>query len=286
MTRLLVALALLFAFVVPVAAEEGPSKHAQGLAAWERRDYEQAMQIFHELAEAGSAKAQYNVGILLLIRCLSDVDEGLQCDTAETEREAARWFRMAADQGDAKSQTMLSRAYTSWQGVAQDEAEAQLWLQRAAENGLAEAQFRIGKQHATGERVRKDYTEAAKWYRKAAEQGHAEAQYELGLLYRMGWGVAQHYGEGAAWTLKAAEQGDSVAQYAIGGMFEEGKGVPQDNVRAHMWYNIAAVTVEGGPAEAREALASKMTAADIAEAQDLARKWIETHPAKPTQLLQ
>ena len=55
------------------------------------------------------------------------------------------------------------------------------------------------------------------------------------------------------------------------------KGVPQDYVKAHMWFNLASV---GAPAKDRpdfvgyrDELATKMTPAQIAEAQNLARDW-------------
>ena len=52
-----------------------------------------------------------------------------------------------------------------------------------------------------------------------------------------------------------------------------GRGVPQDFVQAHMWDNLAAAHGETRSAEARDALAQRMTPAQIAEAQKLAREW-------------
>jgi TPR repeat protein len=51
-------------------------------------------------------------------------------------------------------------------------------------------------------------------------------------------------------------------------MYRHGHGVPQDYVRAHMWYNLAAS--RGLDAFWRNAMAAKMTPAQIAEAQRLA----------------
>lgn len=61
-------------------------------------------------------------------------------------------------------------------------------------------------------------------------------------------------------------------------MYFRGKGVPQDYIIAHMWFNIAASPApnKGGQEYAvsgRESVASKMSAAQIAEAQRLAREW-------------
>ncbi len=77
-----------------------------------------------------------------------------------------------------------------------------------------------------------------------------------------------------------AEQGHARAQYNLGVAYHQGKGVPQDYVLAHMWSNLAAsrfedyVIVERDQAvRRRDSIASKMTPAQIAEAQRLAREW-------------
>ena len=64
-------------------------------------------------------------------------------------------------------------------------------------------------------------------------------------------------------------------------MYTEGLGVPQDFALAHMWYNIAAAMglddTASLAADARDALASRMTPEQIYEAQLLARAWMEDH---------
>jgi TPR repeat protein len=54
--------------------------------------------------------------------------------------EAARWYRLAADQGHAKAQYNLACLYGTGQGVPQDHAEEARLLRLAAAQGLAEAQ--------------------------------------------------------------------------------------------------------------------------------------------------
>ena len=46
--------------------------------------------------------------------------------------EAARWYRKAADQGEAQAQYVLGLMYDNGQGVTQDYAEAHMWLNLAA----------------------------------------------------------------------------------------------------------------------------------------------------------
>jgi TPR repeat protein len=56
-----------------------------------------------------------------------------------------------------------------------------------------------------------------------------------------------------------------------------GTGVPQDNVRAYMWYGLAAEHSTGASqklaADKRDEVAGRMTPAQIAEVQQLEREW-------------
>ena len=90
--------------------------------------------------------------------------------------------------------------------------EAVKWWKEAAEQGEAKAQGKLGYCYANGEGVGKDLTEAAKWYKKAAEQGYAKAQSDLGGCYFIGLGVERDIDEAIKWWEKAAEQGDHVAK--------------------------------------------------------------------------
>ncbi|MET0873765.1 MAG: hypothetical protein ABWX81_03080 [Pseudolabrys sp.] len=70
-----------------------------------------------------------------------------------------------------------------------------------------------------------------------------------------------------------AEQGDANAQYNLGVFYDNGLGVPQDKVRAYMWFNLSAAQGKEGAAAFRDLIARRMTPAQIAEAQRLAREW-------------
>ena len=118
--------------------------------------------------------------------------------------------------------------------------------------------------------------------RTLAEQGDANAQYALGTMYRDGQGVAQDYAEALRWWRKAAERGVVDAQYALGNIYSGGTGVAQDNVLAYMWYDITAsqtvaVWLSGIAGSNRDALAARMTPADISKAQQLSADWRTMH---------
>ncbi len=53
--------------------------------------------------------------------------------------------------------------------------------------------------------------------------------------------------------------------------------MPQDYVQAHMWFNLTAAQGDKDAAKNRDIVESKMTPADVSEAQRLAREWMEKH---------
>jgi TPR repeat protein len=50
-----------------------------------------------------------------------------------------KWYRLAADQGDANGQYILGIMYADGKGVPQNYAEAMKWYRLAADQGVAEA---------------------------------------------------------------------------------------------------------------------------------------------------
>ena len=73
----------------------GPYEDA--VAAYTRRNYTEALQLWRPLAEQGNAAARYNLGALY------ENGHGVPRDSAE----AVRWYRLAADQGLADAQFTL-----------------------------------------------------------------------------------------------------------------------------------------------------------------------------------
>ena len=70
-----------------------------------------------------------------------------------------------------------------------------------------------------------------------------------------------------------AEQGNAGAQTNLGLMYANGQGVPKHYVQAHMWLNLAAAQNDVAATKNRDLVVAKMTPAQIAEAQKLAREW-------------
>lgn len=98
---------------------------------------------------------------------------------------------------------------------AKNYVDAVKWYREAAELGDATAQQYVGVLYFNGQGVQQDYIEALKWIRKSADQGNAVAQRTLASIYLVGQGVKQDDGEAAKWYGKAAARGDVEAQTAL-----------------------------------------------------------------------
>jgi uncharacterized protein len=146
-------------------------------------------------------------------------------------------------------------------------------LLKRAEAGNPDAQNQLGVFYSEGRGVPQNYLEAKDWFKKAADQGHADAQVNLGTLYSLGQGATFSDQMALFWFQKAAEQRNALAFAKLGMMHERGRGVPQSLVDAHMWYNLSAAYGEKRAAESRNAVATRMTSAQIAEAEERAKKW-------------
>ena len=128
--------------------------------------------------------------------------------------------------------------------------------------------------------MNRDYVEASRWFQKAAERGMSSAQNNLGVMYKDGQGVSRDVSQAVRWFRTSADQGDADAQANLGGMYVEGLGVAQDYVQAHKWFALAASGFSASKAdkralaiEYRDLVAARMTPAQVAEAQKLAREW-------------
>ena len=200
-----------------------------------------------------------------------DKGDGVPQDFAE----AVKWYRRAAEQGNAEAQYNLARMYRNGQGVPQDIAEAMKWCRRAAEEGDATAQFNLGALYANGQGVPEDHAEAAKWYRRAAEQGNATAQFNLGLMYDIGDGVPQDFAEAVKWYRRAAEQGNADAQNNLGRMYRSGIGVPENKVLAYALYNLSAAgnpSKDNGAKGNRDRITEHMSRDELLAGQALTRE--------------
>lgn len=126
---LTIALALCLNAQIALAAD-----FAAGAKAYDGGRYAAAFAVWHALAKSGDVRAQ--VAIAGMYR----FGEGRAIDV----REAARWYRRAADAGDPIAQLNYAEMLERGVGMRQDRKAALHWYAKAANqgNGWAAEQIR------------------------------------------------------------------------------------------------------------------------------------------------
>ncbi len=261
-------------------------------------DINEAIRWFQLAAEHGHSSAQWTLGYfyatgkgvpeddaiaLTWYQRAAEFDANFQSslsyeyrtgkDIPKNNFEAMGWLLKAAQQGGARHQFEVGRAYDVGDIVTTNKSEAVKWYRLAAEQGNAAAQNNLGTMYEDGDGITKDEREAVKWYRLAAEQGYSTAQGNLGRMYGDGKGVPENDVEAVKWYRLAAEQGEASAQSQLGWAYLSGRGVSEDNEKSYFWYALAAAAGLAGAAENRDVARGELTKAQIRRAQALAATW-------------
>jgi hypothetical protein len=168
-------------------------------------EWNRALPVCQAEATAGNVASERTLGTLY--------DRGL--GTEVNPKQAAVWYKSAADAGDQIAQYRLGALYRDGNGVKRDPKTALDLFQKSANQGDADAQSAMGTAYERGDGVKRDYVQAVAWYQKAALQGHPGAGYRLGVLYEQGKGVAQSDSMALVWWRKAAAAGEPAAQAAL-----------------------------------------------------------------------
>ena len=147
--------------------------------------------------------------VIVILTCIALVSAGLIVRAERKNRRLAKKaaaYRIRAEQGDPKYQSMMGYVYEHGKGVPEDYVEAVRWYRKSAEQGDAYGQYALSLMYHEGKGLAKDDSEALRWCRKAAEQGHIQAEFVLGESYRTGVGAPQDESEAVRWYRKSAEQ--------------------------------------------------------------------------------
>ena len=95
------------------------------------------------------------------------------CGEEETELERTKRL---AEGGDKVAQNDLGLMYEYGRGVPEDDKEAVKWYRLAAEQGYARAQHNLGFMYYTGKGVPEDWVHAYAWFNIAIANGHEDAK--------------------------------------------------------------------------------------------------------------
>jgi len=185
-------------------------------------------------------------------------DGGLPQD----DRQAAHFYKLAADRGLKDAQFILGTFYESGRaGLPQDEREAARLYKLAADQGFGAAQHCVGYFYLQGRGgLPQDDRQATHFFKLAADQGvamaqighgrfYAAAQFGLGRFYMEGrGGLPQDDRQAVHFYKLAADQGHFMAQFILGIFYESGRGgLPRDDHEAARLFKLAAD--QGFPAD-------------------------------------
>ena len=142
-------------------------------AAFDERDYANALELLLPLAESGNAEAQNLIGFMYRTGLLGMPDHD----------EAALWFEAAIEQGHADAFFNLGLMYFQHELLPPDGSATRYAFsdaafskfRQAAERGHSEAQLYLGHMYSEGLGVVRDPIEAYKWYQLSAWQRNSLA---------------------------------------------------------------------------------------------------------------
>jgi uncharacterized protein len=95
MARAVTAISAGIVLAVNLVTPASAGSLEDAVTAYRRADYENALRLYRPLAEQGLAVAQFNVGLMY------DIGQGV----LQNFSEAAKWYRLAADQGRPTAQS-------------------------------------------------------------------------------------------------------------------------------------------------------------------------------------
>lgn len=162
------------------------------------QSFEDAAKWFDKSANQNDAEGQY------LLACLYSKGKGVQVNS----QKSFKLLMESAQQGHADAQCGVAACYDYGENdIAIDHEEAIKWWRKAAEQGNARGQWAVGNYYFDN----RDFAQAVQWFEKSANQGEALSQLLLGMCYFKGLGVGRDIQKGYDLVKKAAEQGDESA---------------------------------------------------------------------------
>lgn len=156
MTKKYFQLAVLLTFCVTVNVS---ADYIDGQRAYASGDHENAILEWTIVAEAGSPRAQYNLGWM----------HANGKGTPQDFTAAIEWYKKSAEQGNINAQYNLGNLYLRGQGAAKNNKLAFSWFMKAAEQGDAPAQYNLGRMYILGMGDDKNFLEARFWIKQALE---------------------------------------------------------------------------------------------------------------------
>ncbi|RZD14577.1 MAG: hypothetical protein EVJ47_05250 [Candidatus Acidulodesulfobacterium ferriphilum] len=189
-----------------------------------KHHYEKAFLILRMLADKGNMKAQRKLGFMY--------DNGYD-GFPKNFKKANRWFKLAAEQGDAESQLNVGNAFFCGFGVPKNFKKALYWYKLAVKQGNSadvEGEGNVGSNLYLYET-----------HKYASYPTTYDGETNIGVIYYMGgYGIRKNLKKAIYWSKLAAKQGNEYGEYNIGFLYYNGEVIPKKWAEANFWYRFAA----------------------------------------------
>ncbi len=162
----MILITLLCGLMILSATASAGNSLEEGLAAYERQEYEQAFQTLKPLAEDGNPEAQHIMGLMCT----------LGTGVSQDYNEATRWFTLSATKGNLRAEDALAALAISEflkNGQATEGKQEKIkWVISSAQRGNPESMNMLGVLYMLGNGVPLTTIEAEKWFCRAIKSGH------------------------------------------------------------------------------------------------------------------
>ena len=275
----------LLIFVLALLLGLDPSRadgRADGLKAYDSRDYPRAHELLLPYAERGDAEAALRLGIL----CRDGLGGGVDQDAA------FRWFLVAGKSDDAALVREAGKALDKMKDYEAGMIHVVRLLKDAASEGDAEALHIIGKAFLFGSEY-KEYNFArihpanppvgVNVLRHAVDKDYAPAIATLAFAYFRGLGVEKDEAKAIELATKGAERGDPDSQFELIGCYHLAAPPLKDDMKAVTWGLIVYYSLPKGSSLGESALeqalapGNQLSDTEIEAAKAKARAWISEH---------
>lgn len=126
----------------------------EGREAYDKKDFPTAWKELEPLAKQGNADAMYLVGSM----------HHMGMGTAPSYKDAAEWYRKAADAGKLDAIFTMGVVYEGGIGVPRSRNDAFAWYKKSADRGFYAGQLKIANMYAKGQGAKKDVAQSYLWY--------------------------------------------------------------------------------------------------------------------------
>jgi hypothetical protein len=188
--------------VTLVIGQTAEELNKQSKSFLEKQDFKNAVALFRQAAEKGSAEAQYNLGF--------SYQQGIE--VIKNDSIANLWFLKAATQGYKDAQFKIAYSYATGRGFTQNHQQAFYWSVKCAEQRDVECMFNVVNCYMEGRGIAKNLDSMITWATRIAM---LETPEDLNLSGQI-----------------------TSARVNLATMYRDGQNVPKDPVKSYMWFLI------------------------------------------------